>query len=661
MPYAPHVSLRVRGRASTVTPFARQIKTRRRAKTRLFGRDQLKGLDITDIMGMETIDIKLELQMMGVEHRDALEKAELARRLASARLQQVQNPFPTPKVKGKKEGTRRPCSRSVDERYQSFVEEAACMEPEQLMRELKRGGVHFSKWSSRDALSAQFAAMKMSADADAPGTSATAEGTVKRRRGAPSSKVHGAREEPQPKSQKTTPERRHYSKNRTSSERKHDLAAMLGSEAAALTHQQLVKSLNRMEVAYNVLADRGDLEELYVKAKLQAGGMSPLPSPSGASSEKGSGGELLAMRAERRGRALSSEDLSEYDPVQFPNYGAALAWARKLTYQDVADELLYRRIDFDSNADFGYLTRLLADAIMEDEALGDSSDTSEANLNDYKSELEIAMGLSEGTIRRELIKLDATFDRDWSKAELAKLLAELRLQEEGGSWLPVKRKRKKNRRFVEPLDLESDEEGLEKLWGAAKVVGAELASVAAGAVGGLFDEGGMPGGTGGTKPTSYGDGGSGANSAVMAVLRSAANAAIKCAEAAAEWSGGSLIAKEHVLLFVSGFCLVFRRGLWSCLALLVTIRQARIALANAQARIPSLANRGRRSATGKVSDASKPDWAKNRPKATGTAGKRRAKSGQKTRASSSDAAPRKVKVVKRIVRRKKKPPADDDF
>ncbi|CAN0114753.1 unnamed protein product, partial [Phaeothamnion confervicola] len=36
-------------------------------------------------MDMATVDIKLELQMRGVEHRDAFEKLDLAQRLAAAR------------------------------------------------------------------------------------------------------------------------------------------------------------------------------------------------------------------------------------------------------------------------------------------------------------------------------------------------------------------------------------------------------------------------------------------------------------------------------------------------------------------------------------------------------------------------------------------------
>ncbi|CAN0543630.1 unnamed protein product [Ectocarpus sp. 12 AP-2014] len=49
------------------------------------------------LMSVPTIDIKLELQMRGVEHRDAFEKADLARRLAEARVScRGNNPSPSP-------------------------------------------------------------------------------------------------------------------------------------------------------------------------------------------------------------------------------------------------------------------------------------------------------------------------------------------------------------------------------------------------------------------------------------------------------------------------------------------------------------------------------------------------------------------------------------
>ncbi|CAN0391815.1 unnamed protein product, partial [Ectocarpus fasciculatus] len=48
------------------------------------------------LMSVPTIDIKLELQMRGVEHRDAFEKTDLARRLAEARVSSSGSPSPSP-------------------------------------------------------------------------------------------------------------------------------------------------------------------------------------------------------------------------------------------------------------------------------------------------------------------------------------------------------------------------------------------------------------------------------------------------------------------------------------------------------------------------------------------------------------------------------------
>lgn len=51
-------------------------------------------------MSVPTIDIKLELQMRGVEHRDAFEKVDLARRLAEARVSCPSPPGATPSAPG---------------------------------------------------------------------------------------------------------------------------------------------------------------------------------------------------------------------------------------------------------------------------------------------------------------------------------------------------------------------------------------------------------------------------------------------------------------------------------------------------------------------------------------------------------------------------------
>lgn len=68
------------------------------------------------------------------------------------------------------------------------------------------------------------------------------------------------------------------------------------------------------------------------------------------------------------------------------------------------------------------------------------------------------------------------------------------------------------------------------------------------------------------------------NRAGMAVVSSAANGVLRAAEAAADWAGGGTLAREHVLLFIAVFCLVFKRGIGASVALLVVIRAGRISV-----------------------------------------------------------------------------------
>lgn len=70
---------------------------------------------------------------------------------------------------------------------------------------------------------------------------------------------------------------------------------------------------------------------------------------------------------------------------------------------------------------------------------------------------------------------------------------------------------------------------------------------------------------------------SSANRAGLAMVHSAANGVLRSAEAAADWAGGGTVAREHVLLFIAVFCLAFKRGISSSVALLIVIRAGRIA------------------------------------------------------------------------------------
>lgn len=76
-------------------------------------------------MLVPTIDIKLELQMRGVEHRDAFEKVDLARRLAKARVTypSLDNPQPAAATAADGENNRNNCNTAFDLRKEEGGEE----------------------------------------------------------------------------------------------------------------------------------------------------------------------------------------------------------------------------------------------------------------------------------------------------------------------------------------------------------------------------------------------------------------------------------------------------------------------------------------------------------------------------------------------------------
>ncbi len=64
--------------------------------------------------------------------------------------------------------------------------------------------------------------------------------------------------------------------------------------------------------------------------------------------------------------------------------------------------------------------------------------------------------------------------------------------------------------------------------------------------------------------------------AVLGILGSTATACVHSVEAIAEWAGGRLINREHIILGVCLFSLALRRGLWSTLLLILAVRTVRI-------------------------------------------------------------------------------------
>jgi hypothetical protein len=128
---------------------------------------------------------------------------------------------------------------------------------------------------------------------------------------------------------------------------------------------------------------------------------------------------------------------------------------------------------------------------------------------------------------------------------------------------------------------------------------------------------------------------------------------VRGAEAAAEWAGGGLIPREQVLLAVCAYCLVFRRGLWSALVLLVAVRAGRLSLQQLGQRGQSLL-RGSSSSASDLSRSGKQQQQQQQQQAGGAAVLPIAADGKK-------------RVVRRVVVKKSKKPVvaddtdDDDY
>ncbi|CAM9496910.1 unnamed protein product, partial [Discosporangium mesarthrocarpum] len=450
-------------------------------------------------------------------------------------------------------------------------------------------------------------------------------------------------------------------------------------QASRMTSRELMSTLDSMGVRYPIPCSRSELQRLFTLSCL-----SQREGDNAGGDDKQ--GEIVSVGP----NGVGEEDLNEYDPQSFQTYEVALAWAQQLTYGDVIDELEFRGVACKPNADYSYLTRLLADAVMVDESMNPDSQGLD-NLDDYKSELELAMTMSAQAIAQELESLGARFDRAWSKVELAKLLAEMNLQREGGGWLPISNRYQpgascrrasdagffndqqesapttgwggggvQGRTRATSADEEelanpspwdalglnigdsaegfgdgSDQDDLEALTRSAgsalRALKQETVSLAMGVLavffpdstldsaGGRGDRRGWPSGASGGRSHAHSSRGtsqdrsgvrrgegsstrgeevswpemsdegegvvgvsgflqSSANRAGVAVVRGVVNALVRGAEAAAEWAGGPLFAREHVLVAVASFCLVFKRGVGSSLALLVVIRAGRLTL-----------------------------------------------------------------------------------
>jgi hypothetical protein len=422
------------------------------------------------VMKLPAIDIKLELQTMGVDHRDAFEKEDLARRLVQARLAPA------------------PPSPPDSPEMRRLVREAESMGVEEVERSLRRMKIPYSRLSTAADLARMYANAVLSSDAK-DAVSAVSASTLAS-------------------------------------------GALFKMKAASMTTRELLDSLESMggvggDDVLKIMG-REELEAAYLAASMKLGE-----------------GEKAGLRV--IGRDLADENkgplgldyAGEYQQnPSFSTYSKALRWAQSLTYDDVCEELRCRGVqDWNAGrADYGYLSRLLADAVM---------------------------------IEGRLDRGDAEDDEE--------------LDEEIGpmSWLQLLQKGKRGRRGGAELEDNYEEwDALDVMnagWETVAAVGSGAATVTKHIAGTLFDDGKLEGRYRPAAGKAVQDMVTSPSSkAAAGILGRAASAGIRSVEAAADWAGGGVIEGEHVILGISLFCLTFRRGIWSAAILLYAVRSARV-------------------------------------------------------------------------------------
>ncbi len=231
---------------------------------------------------------------------------------------------------------------------------------------------------------------------------------------------------------------------------------------------------------------------------------------------------------------------SSNGPALFASYDAALSWSSHLPFDDLSEELDHRGLSVSSDpgeegpiAWSKQAAKVLADAVMIEERSvnrnrqssrkggGDTKDTGKKNPNSYGRGRR-ARGDGEIVDKRLDSSLETTASEAFANAASA-------VQSVVTSWAHPER------------DDDEQNMGLQEI---RRVLGNTVTSSS--------------------------------TRAVLGILGSTATACVHSVEAVAEWAGGRLINREHIILGVCLFSLALRRGLWSTLLLILAVRTVRI-------------------------------------------------------------------------------------
>lgn len=146
------------------------------------------------------------------------------------------------------------------------------------------------------------------------------------------------------------------------------IMAPLQARAGRMSSRELMNALDSLGLYHGIPLARSELEEAFVKAVM--GKQVHVPSV-GEGDDEG-GAAPLGPRVSRYERPAGLK------PRMFGSYHAALQWARRLTSDDVLDELHYRGIEVDPTARYSDLTRVLAEEVIaEEEAMEAGGDAGE--------------------------------------------------------------------------------------------------------------------------------------------------------------------------------------------------------------------------------------------------------------------------------------------
>lgn len=405
------------------------------------------------LMCMPTIDIKLELQMRGIEHRDLFEKVELARRLAESRVYNSSlggtsappgrtsertrerldgkrtssdngsHPRGNPTETSPITSTATDSGKEFDELHARDVVRATRMGKQAVIRELTAMGIEHSRLSDLSVLAQQYANGRREARDDGGEASWSLPGPIdgdkaraeaREQLGRDSSRDNwtwwngigwngeGATDLPQERDERdgmkvrlsdsrgrVPPKGGFNEAVKSQDETENDggiMAGLMGesvggasglrqreaflrARADRMSSRELMRALDNLGERYGIPAPRSELQKAFVSAVLRG--------DNGAAKGAGSVDRDILGGQRRKSDIVSLASYNgeeekvdgEFRIVGWDSYKSALRWARKLTFDELLEELRSRGVQHNPKADYGSLTRALADEVLADEEL----------------------------------------------------------------------------------------------------------------------------------------------------------------------------------------------------------------------------------------------------------------------------------------------------